>query len=398
MALDGIVFDLDGTLVDTNAVHVEAWRRVFEGHGYRVGPDRIFREVGKGGDKLVPDLLGREADRELGQSMREAHPKAFGEIARVKGLKVFAEARELVEELRRRGMKLVLATSSGREHLETIAGASGVDFAKLVGEVVTADDAGQSKPAPDLVVAGVEKLGLSAAQCAMVGDTPFDAAAAKGAGVACVGLTCGGYPDAEAALRTAGARLVYRDPAHVLGDLGAALDRLSPGPAHLTQEILEVLMRQALDAAREGMASGEVPIGCVLARGDGTVIARGHNELNRTQDKTAHAEIVTFRHSAGKVPTDARDLVLVSTLEQCVMCLGAAMEAAVDAVVYGLAAPADSGTGRVQPPQSPESQMPRIVGRILARESRGLFQEWLKKPGNSPQQVAFVRQLLALTE
>jgi len=135
----------------------------------------------------------------------------------------------------------------------------------------------------------------------------------------------------------------------------------------------------------------------VLARGDGTVIARGHNELNRSLDKTAHAEIVAFRRSAGKVPTDARDLLLVSTLEPCVMCTGAAMEAAVDTIVYALRAPADSGTGRVEPPQSPESQMPRIVGHVLADESRRLFEQWLRKPGHSLQQTAFVKQLLALT-
>src|SRR3954447_15917944 len=106
--------------------------------------------------------------------------------------------------------------------------------------------------------------------------------------------------------------------------------------------------------------------------------------------------MVTFAHAAGKVPTDARDLILVSTLEPCVMCLGASMEAAVDTIVYGLKAPADSGTGRVSPPESPESQMPRIVGNVLARESRALFEEWVKKPGNNPQQVKFVKQLLSL--
>jgi HAD superfamily hydrolase (TIGR01509 family) len=396
MALDAIVFDLDGTLVDTNAMHVEAWRRVLERHGYKVAPDRIFQEVGKGGDNLVPDLLGREADRNDGESLRKEHPEAFAKLARAQGLKAFPQVKELVAELKRRGLKAVLATSSGQEHLETIAEASGVDFAKLVGEVVTADDAEQSKPAPDLVAAAVKKLKLSPAQCAMVGDTPYDATSAKEAGVVCVGLTCGGYPDAERSLRRAGARVVYKDPNGLLSKLDEALAALSPGPAHLTQLVLESLMRRALDVAREGMAAGEVPIGCVLARGDGDVIAHGHNELNASQDKTAHAEIVTFRRVVGRVPRDAKDLVLVSTLEPCVMCLGASMEAAVDTIVYGLKAPADGGTVRVQPPESPESQMPRIVGDVLARESRELFEEWLRKPGNSPQQVAFVKQLLAL--
>jgi tRNA(adenine34) deaminase len=135
----------------------------------------------------------------------------------------------------------------------------------------------------------------------------------------------------------------------------------------------------------------------VLARGDGSVIARGFNELNRTQNKTAHAEMVTFARAAGKVPTDARDLILVSTLEPCVMCTGAAMEAAVDTIVYALKAPADSGTGRVSPPQSPESQMPRIVGDVLPDESRALFEQWLARPRNNPRQVKFVQQLLSLT-
>jgi tRNA(adenine34) deaminase len=145
------------------------------------------------------------------------------------------------------------------------------------------------------------------------------------------------------------------------------------------------------------MNAGEAPIGCVLARGDGSVIATGHNEMNRTQNKTAHAEIVTFARAAGKSPLDARDLILVSTLEPCVMCTGAAMEAAVDTIVYALPAPADSGTQRVACPTSPETQMPRIVGRILERESRALFEEFLKT-NTRPEQKEFAEQLLALTD
>ena len=395
MALDGIVFDLDGTIVDSNDLHVEAFRRAFANRGHKVGPDRIFVEVGKGGDQLVPSIIGKDLDRIDGDAIREAHPKEYAKLAKEKGLRVFPRARELAAELRRRGIRTVLATSSGKGHLKGTEEASGLKLRDLVDEIVTADDIEESKPAPDAVAAGVKKLGLSPAQCAMIGDTPYDAESAKGAGVACIGLTCGGH--AEATLRRAGARAVWRDPADLLAHLDDALELISPGPAHLTHERLESLMRQALDVARRGMEAGEAPIGCVLARGDGTVIARGHNELNVSQDKTAHAEMVAFRSAGGKVPADARDLLLVSTLEPCVMCLGAAMEAAVDTIVYGLKAPADSGTGRVQPPESPESQMPRIVGDVLARECRALFEQWLKRPGNNPKQVEFVRQLLKLT-
>lgn len=158
----------------------------------------------------------------------------------------------------------------------------------------------------------------------------------------------------------------------------------------------EPLMRAALAVAREGMAHGEAPIGCVIARGDGRIVARAHNAMNRTGNKTAHAEIMAFAAAAGQVPLDARDLVMVSTLEPCVMCTGAAMEAAVATIVFGLRAPADSGTGRVRPPGSPESAMPAFIGDVLAGESRALFEEWLAEHKGTPQ-AAYVEQLLALT-
>ena len=395
MALGAFVFDLDGTIVDSNELHVEAFRRAFAAKGYKVGRDRIFTEVGKGGDKLVPSVIGADLDRVDGDAIRAAHPKEYAKLSKEKGLRVFPGALDLLAELRRRGIRTVLATSSGEEHLKATEQASGLKLRETFDELVNADDAEQSKPAPDIVAAAVAKLGVSPAECAMVGDTPYDAWASRDAGVVCLGVTCGGHDDAT--LRAAGARGTWRDAADLLGSLDRAMSVASPGEARLTRHRLDALMREALAAARDGFDAGEAPIGCVLARGDGTVISRAYNELNRTGIKTAHAEMAAFARSAGKVPPDARDLLLVSTLEPCVMCLGAAMEAAVDTVVYGLRAPADSGTARVEPPQSPESQMPRIVGRVLERECRALFEEWLRKPDNNPQQVTFVKQLLALT-
>jgi HAD superfamily hydrolase (TIGR01509 family) len=395
MALDAVILDLDGTLVDTNGVHIEAWQRVLERFGFRLGADRIFAEVGKGGDKLVPALLGREAAERYGEQMVEAHPAEFGKLAKSRGLQVFPGVRELLAAFHKRGLRTCLATSSGRAHLDVIEEASGLRVRELVDQLVTSDDADESKPAPDLVAAATRKLRVSPAQCVMLGDTPYDAESAKHAGVVCLGLTCGGH-EAQTLLR-AGARAVYRDAADLLARLDEALHLASPGSAHLTDAALADLMRHALSAAREGMAAGEVPIGCVLAGGDGNVLAAGFNELNRSGNPTAHAEMVAFADAAGKTNPDARDLILVSTLEPCVMCLGAAMESAVDTIVYALRAPADSGTGRVSPPQSPESQMPRIVPDILAAESRKLFEEWLALPDRNPKQVEFVRQLLSLT-
>lgn len=291
---------------------------------------------------------------------------------------------------------MVLATSSKLRELQTTQQSTGIDLADMVDEVVTADDADKSKPFPDLVQAAVKKSGVSPAQCMMLGDTPHDAEACRGGGVVFMGFTCGGMNDAKA-LRRAGARAVYRDPADFLSQLDEALEIASPGPARLTWDVMNKLMDEALDVARQGMDAGEIPIGCVLARGDGSIVARGHNEMNKTQGKIAHAEIVTFNHAIGKVSPEVRDLVLVCTLEPCVMCLGASMEAAVDTIVYALRAPADGGTGRVDPPQSPESQMPRIIGDVMAEKSRQLFVEFVDRTPD-PRKTEFARQLLSLTK
>jgi len=396
MALDALIFDLDGTLVDSNEAHVESFVHGFDRLGYKVLASRIRVEIGQGGDNLVPAILGEEADERDGENIRHAAAEEFERIVAERPLRVFDGARELLAEARRRGLSLALATSASEQHLDAIFASAGVDLRDEMDAVVSKSDVESSKPRPDVVVAAVRKLDLSPAQCAMVGDTPFDALSARHAGVVTLGVRSGGTHH-ERQLLTAGARRTWRDVAHLWDDLDEALRVASPGAAHLTRELLDALMREAMEVAREGVQAGEAPIGCVIATGEGRVIARGYNEMNRTQNKTAHAEIVAFARAAGRTPLDANDLLLVSTLEPCVMCTGAAMEGAVDTIVYALRAPADSGTGRVQPPESPESQMPRIVGDVLAAESRELFEAWYAEHEREPQ-AAYVQQLLALTE
>jgi HAD superfamily hydrolase (TIGR01509 family) len=394
--LSALIFDLDGTLVDTNAAHVEAWVRAFARHGYKVHADRIGPEIGKGGDNLVPDLLGPEAEEQHGEALREASKEEYLQLAKERRFRVFDGAGALLDELRRRGIRTALATSSGDEHLDATFGSAGEDLRARVDVVVGKSDVEHSKPYPDAVLAAVEKLGLSPAECAMVGDTPYDGLSAKRAGVITLGVLSSGLGFDARALISAGARRTWRDVGHLLAELDDALRTASPGEARLTLDLLNALMRDALAVAESAMDAGEAPIGCVIADGAGRVLARAHNAMNRTQDKTAHAEILAFRELAGRVPLDARDLLMVSTLEPCVMCTGAAMEAAVDTIVYALAAPADSGSARVRPPESPESQMPRIVGGVLAAESRALFERWMEAHRGEPQ-AAYVEQLLAGT-
>jgi len=160
-------------------------------------------------------------------------------------------------------------------------------------------------------------------------------------------------------------------------------------------------MRVALAAAQQALDGGEAPIGCVIARADGSVIGSDYNRMRQSGNLIAHAEIVTFATIAGRVEPGETGLQLVSTLEPCVMCTGAAMQAGIATITYGLRAPADSGTGRVRPPESPGATWPAVTGDILAGESRALFLEWLARHRDDPSREAqrvFIEQLLALTE
>jgi HAD superfamily hydrolase (TIGR01509 family) len=222
MPIRGVIFDLDGTLVDTNWHHVEAWRRAFATFGYDVSRDRIASQVGKGGDQLVPTVLGEEAAGRDGNALRKRHGEEFKATAGREKFGVIPGAVELLTELRRRGVKTALATSSPAALVDATMNSVGVDFRKLVDVATTADDADASKPAPDIVLAALDKLGLPPAECVMIGDTPFDVLACKPSAVACWGVACGGCHPA-AALTAVGAAKVFADPADVLAHLDEAL-------------------------------------------------------------------------------------------------------------------------------------------------------------------------------
>ena len=174
----------------------------------------------------------------------------------------------------------------------------------------------------------------------------------------------------------------------------------------LTKEWQERLMREAIEEANVGVSEGEAPIGCVIAlwKDDkAEIVARGHNRNNALKRKTAHAEIIAFENAGGAdgkepaLPLDAKDIILVSNLEPCVMCLGASMEVGVDLVIFGLEAPADNGTQRVKPPESPDTKRPEITGGIFADEVRQQFEEWHEKHKGT-EQAKYVAQLLQLTD
>ncbi len=157
-------------------------------------------------------------------------------------------------------------------------------------------------------------------------------------------------------------------------------------------------MNEALALADRALELGEAPIACVIADLDRKlIIGRGFNALNSLRDRTAHAEMVAFRDAAGRYDVESARLVLVSTLEPCIMCLSACIEAAVEEVVWALPAPMDAGAARIEMPQSPEAKWPRIVRSVLRDESRLRFEQWLEMHPERGKQRDYIASLLSIT-
>ena len=386
--LTALILDLDGTLVDTNRYHVDAFIPAFEEAAYGVARGRIDRAVGMGGDQLIADVLGEAAEREHGDAMRTTYGEAFERLAREHDFALFPGALDLIAAAKERGLKVALATSSGEDDLETIFESAGTDLRDYVDVVTTKSDVDASKPAADVIVAVLDKLGVAPTEAALVGDTRYDFEACTRVGVAGIGVATWIY--GADALVGAGARIAYDDVADLLAHLDEALHAVSPGSEALTADRLETMMDEALAEARRGAEAGEVPIGAVVARWDGTAVARGHNEAGEAGTDLAHAELLALQHAAVEEGGQAEGLVLVTTLEPCAMCLGAAVEAGIDTVVYALAAPPNGATGRLR--NIPGRRMPRVVGGVKARASRALLEEWLTEQPSG--EGRFVRRLL----
>lgn len=209
MRVQAVLVDLDGTLVDSNDAHAKAWVEVLTDRGFRARLPDVRPLIGMGGELLLQKLTGIDPNDPRSKLIRDERGRVFrerhlGEIEPQPG------ARELVAKLHERGFTLIVATSSAEDDVRPLLEIAGIT--ELIDGFTTADDVAAAKPAPDVLRAALEKAKCNPDHAVLIGDTPYDVAAAREADVAMIALRCGGWGDAD----LDGAVEVFDDPADLL--------------------------------------------------------------------------------------------------------------------------------------------------------------------------------------
>ncbi len=213
MALKGVLVDIDGTLLDSNDAHAEAFAQAFQENGHNISFDRVRPLFGMGGDQVFPRLVPGLSDKEGdGKTIADRRSKLF--LSKVPGLKSTNGARALLERLHAEGLVVVAASSPKKQELEALLQVAKLD--DLIDAQTTSDDAEVSKPEPDLIKAALEKAGLQPDEVVLLGDTPFDIESARKADVRTIALSSSGFSDDH----LKGAIAIYDD----LSDLLAKYD------------------------------------------------------------------------------------------------------------------------------------------------------------------------------
>ncbi len=209
--IEAVLLDVDGTLVDSNALHAEAWQRTFAHFGIDVSFEAALRQLGKGGDQLIPVFVPKEKLDELQKPLEEYRKELF-KREYLNRVQPFPCVRELVEKLRDSGKKVTVASSAKGEELEHYEKITHIG--DLIGKETTSEDAERTKPYPDIFAAALRKMKVPAERAVSVGDTPYDAEASGKIGIRTVGVESGGWSAED--LRKAGCVEVYRDVSELL--------------------------------------------------------------------------------------------------------------------------------------------------------------------------------------
>jgi HAD superfamily hydrolase (TIGR01509 family) len=207
--LHGVLLDVDGTLVDSNDAHANAWVKALAKNGITVPFASVRSLIGKGGDKLLPEVSGIRVESNQGKAISRDRKEIFLKEF-LPTLRPFPGVKELLARMKTDGLKLAIASSAEDEELDALLKISGAD--EFVETRTSSDDAENSKPDPDIIAAALKKIALSANQVILLGDTPYDIEAAARTSVGTVALRCGGWRDEE----LGGALAIYDDVDDVL--------------------------------------------------------------------------------------------------------------------------------------------------------------------------------------
>lgn len=213
--LKAVLFDVDGTLVDSNDAHAHAWVRAFAEHGFDVQFDAVRRCIGMGGDKLMPLVSPLTDDSEQGRAIAERRQEIFKRDY-LPSLQPLPESGELVAAIKNLGLTVVAASSAKKAELEPLLAVA--NARALMDAWTSSDDAEESKPDPDIVEAALKTARASAQEAIMIGDTPYDIEAAQRAHVPIIAFRSGGWSDAD--LR--GAIAIYDGPSQLLRQLDSS--------------------------------------------------------------------------------------------------------------------------------------------------------------------------------
>ena len=209
-----VIFDIDGTLVDSVDLHAQAWKDAFADFGHDLDLKAIREQIGKGGDQLLPVFLSKEEIEAKGKALEEHRGKVF-KSKYMGQVKPFGDVRALFERLVAEDKRIALASSAKTDEVQSYKKLA--DITDLLDTETSSDDAAKSKPHPDIFQAAMDRLeGIEVADVVVIGDTPYDAEAASKAGIRTIGFTCGGWSEAD--LRGAGCIAIYRDPADLLAN------------------------------------------------------------------------------------------------------------------------------------------------------------------------------------
>jgi HAD superfamily hydrolase (TIGR01549 family) len=215
------IFDIDGTLVDSNELHVDSWDRSFRQFGKQFPREKLRAQIGKGSDQYLPEFLTPDEIDRLGKELDDYRSELFRKEYLPK-VRPFPKVRELFHRIRDNNKRIVLASSGKKADTKYYVDLLAIN--NLIDGSVSGDDADNSKPAPDIFAASLKKLGgISPADAVTVGDTRFDIEAARKAGMKTIAFLCGGT--SGVVLREAGAIAIYTDPADFL----AHYDELTNG-------------------------------------------------------------------------------------------------------------------------------------------------------------------------